>query len=127
MKKLFIIILFIISTGFSFSQNSKNTSAVDAYIIYPLTSDKKIEELNRAHIIQYFAYPLLIVNNIIIREEEEIDTFRNNIQYKDIRSTKMINKITAEKKGIRDVPEDGVIIVRLKQRLFWELTCLGTY
>ena len=82
MKEKIILIFLIFSIthiGCKTQENSQILSDEKIVIstcpvfIYPLTSDKKIERIKHCG----FIYPLLILNGIIIREEKQINYFRN--------------------------------------------------
>ena len=92
-------------------------------IIYPLISDKNIEERKKTGIDCHFIYPLLILNDIIIREEEKVNCFRNRFKFANIKSTKQITKAEAEKKGILNVPKDGVLFVTTKKGYYFDFSC----
>ena len=87
--------------------------------IYPLTSDKKIERIKHCG----FIYPLLILNGIIRREEKQINYFRNQFDFSNIKKTKRISQKEAEKKGISNVPKDGVLFVTTKKGCCFVLSC----
>ena len=62
------------------SDDSIVVSAIDALFIYPLTSDKSIEKYKkRVGVNRGFVYPLLILNDIIIRDEKKVNYFRSII------------------------------------------------
>lgn len=64
------------------SDDSIVVSAIDALLVYPLTSDKSIEEYKkRAGVNNHFIFPLLILNDIIIREEKKVNCFRNRFDF----------------------------------------------
>jgi hypothetical protein len=92
-------------------------------IIYPLISDKSIEELKKTRGHYSFIYPLLILNGIIIREEEKINCFRNHFEFVNVKSTKRISKEEADKKGIPNVPKDGVLFVTTKKGYYFDFSC----
>ena len=87
--------------------------------IYPLTSDKEIEKVKHCGVM----YPLLILNDIIIRDEKQINCFRNRFNFSDIKKTKRISQKEAEKKGISNVPKDGVLFVTTKKGYCFDLFC----
>ena len=68
-------------------------------------------------------FDLLILNDVIIRDEEKVNCFRNRIQHANIKSTKRITKAEAEKKGIPNVPKDGVVFVTTKKGYYFDLSC----
>lgn len=92
-------------------------------IIYPLTSDKAIKERQKAGRDCHFIYPLLILNNLIIREEEKVNCFRNQFEFAKIKSIKRITKAEADKKDIPNVPKDGVLFVFTKKGYYFDFSC----
>jgi hypothetical protein len=92
-------------------------------IIYPLISDKNIEERKKTGIGCHFIYPLLILNGIIIREEKKVNCFRNQFEFANVKSIKQITKAEVEKKGILNVPKDGVLFVTTKKGYYFDFSC----
>lgn len=125
MKKFFISIFLTVSITNIICQNTDSiiVSSGGPAIIYPLTNDKNIEERKNAGIDCHFIYPLLILNGLIIREKEKVDCFRNQFKFANIKSTKRITKAEAEKKGIPNVPKDGVLFVIIKKGYYFDLSC----
>lgn len=106
------------------SDDSIVVSAIDALFIYPLTSDKSIEKYKkRVGVNRGFVYPLLILNDIIIRDEKKVNYFRNRFDFTNIKNTKLISKVKAEKKGIPNVPKDGVLFVTTKKGYYFDFSC----
>ena len=104
------------------SDDSIVVSAIDA-LVYPLTSDKSIEEYKkRAGVNNHFIFPLLILNDIIIREEKKVNCFRNRFDFTNMKNTKLISKAKAEKKGIPNVPKDGVLFVTTKKGYYFDFS-----
>ena len=108
--------------------NGQNTDSIivssgSPSIIYSLISDENIEELKKAGIDCHFIYPLLILNDVIIREEGKVNCFRNRVKFANIKSTKRISKAEAEKKGIQNVPKDGVLFVITKKGYYFDFSC----
>jgi hypothetical protein len=95
----------------------------DAYFIYPLTSDRSIEKFKKRGIYCSFIYPLLILNGIIIRDEEKVNCFRNHFDRTKIKKIKSLSKEKAEKKGISNVPKDGVLFVTMKKGYYFDFSC----
>ncbi|GHV72555.1 hypothetical protein FACS1894201_02440 [Bacteroidia bacterium] len=137
MKKYLALLFLIFSVTSVICQNndksqanSQNSSAdsivvsfIDALFIYPLTSDKSIEKLKESGAYCSFIYPLLILNNVIIREEKHINCFRNRVEFVNIKSTKRITKERAEKTSIPNVPKDGVLFVTTKKGYYFDFSC----
>lgn len=125
MKKFILFILLMVSTTNVICQNTDSIVVVTTYDLvssYPLTSDKSIERLKKEGFDRCLIYPLLILNNIIIRDEEKVNYFRNHYEFNRIR-TKHISKKEAEKKGIPKVPKDGVLFVTTKKGYYFDLFC----
>lgn len=125
MKRFFILIFLMVSITNIICQNTDSiiVSSGSPSIIYPLISDKNIEERKKAGIDCHFIYPLLILNDVIIREEEKVNCFRNRFEFANIKSTKRITKAEAEKKGISKVPKDGVLFVTTKKGYYFDFSC----
>jgi hypothetical protein len=98
-------------------------SAIDALFIYPLISDKSIEDRKQAGVYCSFIYPLLILNDVIIREGKNVNCFRNQFEFSNIKSIKRMSKAEAEKKGIPNVPKDGVLFVATKKGYYFDFSC----
>src|SRR5690625_5258618 len=113
MKRFFIFMFLMVSITNIIGQNTDSiiVSSGSPTIIYPLISDKNIEERKKSGIDCHFIYPLLILNDSIIREEEKVNCFRNRYEFANIKSTKRITKAEADKKGIPNVPKDGVLFI----------------
>ncbi|NGF57655.1 hypothetical protein G5B35_24055 [Parapusillimonas sp. SGNA-6] len=125
MKRFFIFIFLMVSITDVICQNTDSilVSSGSTRIIYLLISDKNIEDRKRAGIDCHFIYPLLILNGLIIREEEKVNCFRNQFEFTNIKSTKRITKAEAEKKGIPNVPKDGVLFVTTKRGYYFDYSC----
>lgn len=125
MKRFFIFIFLTVNVANIICQN---TDSIVVYsgspsIIYPLTSDKNIEERKKAGIDCHFIHPLLILNNLIIREEEKVNCFRNRFEFANLKSKKLITKVEAVKKGIPNVPKDGVLFITTKKGYYFDFSC----
>jgi hypothetical protein len=137
MKRFFVLLFLMIRVTNVICQNNDKSQAnsqhasadsivvstFDAFFIYPLTSDRSIEEYKKVKIYCSFVYPLLILNGIIIREEEKVNCFRNSIEFVNIKRTKRISKEKAEKMGIPNVPKDGVLFVTMKKGYYFDFSC----
>jgi len=106
-------------------QNTDNViiSTCSPSIIYPLISDKNIEKYKETRMNCHFDYPLLILNGIIFREEEKVNCFRNRFDLANIKKIKRISQKEAEKKGISNVPNDGVLFVTIKKGYYFDFSC----
>jgi len=83
MKRFFIFMFLMVSITNIIGQNTDSiiVSSGSPTIIYPLISDKNIEERKKSGIDCHFIYPLLILNDSIIREEEKVNCFRNRYEF----------------------------------------------
>lgn len=125
MKSFFIFIFLMICAANMIGQNADSiiVSSGCPSIIYPLINDKNTEQLKKTGVDCHFIYPLLIVNNIIIREEEKVNCFRNQFEFANMKSKKLITKIEAEKKGILNPPKDGVLFITTKEDYYFDFSC----
>ena len=64
--------------------------------------------------------PLLVLNSVIIRDSVMIDCFRNKFDKRNIKSIKSLSKIEAEKRGLTDISEDGVLLVTTKKGYYFD-------
>lgn len=125
MKRFFIFVFLMVNITNIICQNTDRilVTSGNPSIIYPLISDKNIEERKKEGIDCHFIYPLLILNDLIIREKEKVDCFRNQFDFENIRSKKRITKTEADKKGIPNVPKDGVLFVYTKKGYYFDFSC----
>lgn len=127
MKQFYLLMFVLVSSTNSFCQNNDSVVVATGPIIicstYCLTSDKDIARFKKEREDFYCTYPLLILNNVIIRDEKKVNCFRNRIQDANIKSTKRITKAEAEKKGIPNVPKDGVVFVMTKNGYYFDFSC----
>lgn len=124
MKSFFVFLFLMLTVTNVISQNTDSVVvSTGPSIIYSLTHDKYIEGRKNAGRNCYFVYPLLILNNIIIREEEKVNCFRNRYERAHIKSAKLITKEEAEKKGIPNAPKDGVLFVTTKKGYYFDFSC----
>ena len=99
---------------------------IDYYYIYYFASDKKIEDAKKNNI--YIAYPTLIINNCVIREEQILEKVRRSFKiliddpiYRydwrignyHIKRIKFYTPEQAKRKGIENISKDGVCIIEL--------------
>lgn len=92
-------------------------SPYDLELIFPLNSDGIVNAHTRGGIV----YPLLIVNGVIIRDENQLNNFRNNYLDKIRKRKKFYTKEKATKMGIKDAPRDGVVWVTTRKGVVIEL------
>ncbi|MGC3977364.1 MAG: hypothetical protein QM751_03490 [Paludibacteraceae bacterium] len=130
MKKYYIalFLIFFIGKNYVASQiNSHNDSVINALqgrtgpeiiTIYPLVGDKELIKTNYSVI-----YPILILNGIQIREITLLNCFRNYFDKTKIKKIKHITKEQAAKKGILNVPKDGVLFVTTKKGYYFDFLC----
>ena len=90
---------------------------------YPLTPQSGTEELLERYGDACFIYPLLILNNVIIRDKEKLECFRGKFELNLIGRVRRVTKEKAEKLGIPDVPKDGVVFVATKKGVYIDLSC----
>jgi hypothetical protein len=88
------------------------------FTVFPLATDIHLK--NSKHSI---VYPLLVVNNVLIRDEKMVNCFRNHFDRTKIKKIKSISKEEAEKKGISNVPKDGVLFVTMKKGYYFDFAC----
>lgn len=117
MNKILVVLFFTCYLLTSMGQDKLRTDAAlegktgpDIFLLFPLADDSILKQ-NRYQLI----YPLLIVNDSIIRDIEKVNSFRNNIDKTKIRKIKRITKEKAERMGISKVPKDGVLFVTTKK------------
>ena len=142
-KKAIILILLAIGISNAYCQNSdsvvilnNNSGAISdqspqrtriltlaGNYIYPLTHKSHTNKLLERYGDACFIYPLLILNNVIIRDQEEVECLRSKLGLIPIERTKTITKEKAEKLGIPDVPKDGVVFVTTKKGVYIDLSC----
>lgn len=140
MKKIIILIFLTIGIANANCQNSDsivataNNGEVDnnpssqsnrvvftaGSLVYPLCGHTN-GQLKRRD--RHYVYPLLILNNVIIRDQEEVECFRSKLGLIPIVRIKTITKEKAEKLGIPDVPKDGVVFVKTKKGVYVDLSC----
>ncbi|WP_255417339.1 hypothetical protein [Proteiniphilum sp. X52] len=125
MKSFFIFIFLMVNVTNMIGQNADSiiVSSGSPSIIYPLINDKNIEKRQKAGIDCHYIHPLLILNNLIIREEENVNCFRNRFEFANLKSIKLISKVDAEKKNIPNVPKDGVLFVTTKEDYYFDFSC----
>jgi len=128
MKRIIFIIGLLVFITNVYSQDSLENRTIKlrpGFCIYPLASDSAIkteEELYRFE--NRFIYPLLVINNVVVRDTKNIECFRNMAQKIKIKKIKSYNKINAiTKLRMKDVPKDGVLFVTTKKRQYIELNC----
>ena len=111
-RSCFVLLFLVVGVANSICQNNNKlqtisqiasddsivVSAIDALLVYPLTSDKSIEE-------------------------KKVNCFRNRFDFTNIKNTKLISKAKAEKKGIPNVPKDGVLFVTTKKGYYFNFSC----
>lgn len=142
MKKNLLLILLITCATIGYTQ--KNTlpndslviSTYDLVLIYTIASDSERELFFKKYNSTQIVCPLIVVNNIILRDSENMNYFRNNFDYKKLKQRwffkgpfmlarmpkiKSYTKEKAEKKGFTDVPEDGMIFFKTKRRYYIDL------
>jgi len=86
--------------------------------LFPLTNDSILKTSNHPVI-----FPLLIVNDVPIRDEKKVNCFRNHFDKTKIKRLKSISKAQAERRGITNVPKDGVLFVTTKKGYCFDFSC----
>lgn len=90
----------------------------DIHTVFPLVNDSNLNKTEYPVI-----YPLLVVNNIPIKDKNMIDCFRNHFDRAKIAKMKLISKRKAEKKGIPNVPDDGALLISTKRGYYFDFSC----
>lgn len=111
-------------------------STYDLYLVYTLASDNERELFFKKYDSTQIVCPLIVVNNIILRDSENMNYFRNNFDKKKLKQrcffkgpfmlarmpkSKSYTKEIAEKKGFTDVPEDGMLFLKTKRGYYIDL------
>ncbi|GHT19572.1 hypothetical protein FACS189429_7360 [Bacteroidia bacterium] len=86
--------------------------------LFPLINDVELKNNKRLVI-----YPLLVVNGVQIKGEKMVNCFRNHFDRTKIKKIKHITKEQAERKGIPNVPKDGVLFVTTKKDYYFDFSC----
>jgi len=117
MNKILVVLFFTCYLLTSMGQDKLRIDAAlegktgpEIFVLFPLADDTILKQ-NRYPLL----YPLLIVNDTIIREIEIVNCFRKNIDKTKIRKINRITKAKAERMGISNVPKDGVLFVTTKK------------
>lgn len=126
MKRLFLIIFIIHICLKIFTQTYKKTEILtgivgpDITILYPLYNDTEINKLKRKGVIFKIKKPLLIINNIVIRDSLIMNYFRKNYLSYIIKS-KYQTKIESQKLNVLNIPNDGVLMVYINKNMILDL------
>jgi hypothetical protein len=94
-----------------------NLVAVD----FPLISDKGLRHTNILFHNFKILKPLLVVNDVVVRDSVAINCFRNNFDKRKIKSIKKLSELQAIQKGIKNIPKDGVLLVYLREKYVLDL------
>jgi hypothetical protein len=92
---------------------------VDVMVLYPISNDAQLKQISKNIII----HPLLVINDIIIRNVTMVNCFRNHFDRAEIKKIKHISKEKAEKMGILNVPKDGVLFITTKKNYYFDFSC----
>ena len=119
------IVILTNNSGAIYDQSPQRTRILTlaGNYIYPLTHKNHTNKLLERHGNRCFIYPLLILNNVIIRDQEKVECFRSKLGLIPIERSKLITKEKAGKLGIPDVPKDGVVFVTTKKGSYIDLSC----
>jgi len=120
MKKSYII-LFLLMCVINIMHSQEilqGKTGPNIVTVFPLTNDINLKETKYPII-----YPLLVLNNLQIKDEKMINCFRNHFNRKMIKKIKRISQKEAEKKGILNVPKDGVLFVTTKKDYYFDFPC----
>jgi len=90
----------------------------DIITLFPLTNDINLTK-SRYPVI----YPLLVINNLQIKDGKMINCFRNNFDRTKINRIKLLSKEKAEKMGMQNVPKDGVLFITIKKGYYFDFSC----
>lgn len=125
MNKYYILLLLMCFTHSIVGQTEGKNDTVlqgrtglDIVTVFPLVNDSTLKK-NKYPII----FPLLMVNDVPINDEKMINCFRNHFDRTKITKMKRISKEEAERKGISNVPKDGVLFVTVKKRYYFDFFC----
>jgi len=125
MNKYYILLLLMCFTHSIVGQTEGKNDTVlqgrtglDIVTVFPLVNDSTLKK-NKYPII----FPLLMVNDVPINDEKMIDCFRNHFDRTKITKMKRISKEEAERKGISNVPKDGVLFVTVKKGYYFDFSC----
>lgn len=85
-------------------------------MVYPLSSDSALYNNSLTEHPLDIEYPALVIDDVYISSKEDIDYFRNHINFNDdIERIKHLSIRKAKKKGVAEIPKDGVLWVKLKK------------
>lgn len=120
------------------NKDSKVVKNVDVYVEYCLSNDATIEFAIKNSIPIH--YPILIINDEIISDENDIDIIRNTVTYTRklcgitvsnrlgpyrIKRIMRYSSSQAKKKGI--IAQDGVVAISLQQNTILDVRVLKTW
>jgi len=100
------------------NQGALEGKAIDLVLkmVYPLSSDSALYNNSLAEHPLDVEYPALVIDNVYISSKEDVDYFRNHINFNDdIERIKHLSIRKAKKKGVTEIPKDGVLWVKLKK------------
>lgn len=127
MNKYFILLLLMCSFHLVMAQTEEKNDAVLQGRIYDIVTIRLFPLINDSILCKRsnypILYPLLIVNDVPIRDEKRINCFRNYFDRTQIKKLRRISKTEAEQKGIRHVPKDGVLFITVKRGYYFDFSC----
>ena len=86
--------------------------------VFPLTNDIDLKKSKYPVI-----YPLLVINNLQIKDKKMINCFRNHFDRMKIKRIKHVTKEKAKKISIPSIPKDGVLFVTTREGYYFNLSC----
>ena len=96
----------------------KGKTGPDIVTVFPLVNDTNLKNSKYSVV-----YPLLVVNDAIISDTMSLNCFRNHFDKTKITKTKLISKEKAEKRGLQNIPKDGVLFVTTKKGYNFDFSC----
>ena len=140
---LLLVIMFLFFPHINAQNEPKNKDSivvknVDVYVEYCLSNDATIEFAIKNNIPIH--YPILIINDEIISDENDIDIIRNTVTHTRklcgitvcnrlgpyrIKRIKRYSSSQAEKKGI--IAQDGVVAISLQPNTILDVIVLKTW
>jgi len=124
MKSVPVVLLILLLSNQLYSQNTESSAlsgkVISVVFLYPFLSDIEIkqikEDIGSDPFAYPFKYPLLIINNIVIRDEKQINYFRNNREKFKIAKIKFYDyKRAIRKFDYLNIPNDGLLFVYTKK------------
>ncbi|MDO4729510.1 MAG: hypothetical protein Q4B43_10975 [Bacteroidota bacterium] len=96
----------------------QGNTGLDTLILFPLTNDINLK--NNKHRV---VYPILVINNLQVRDSNIINCFRNHFDRSKIKKITHLSKEKAEKRGFKNVPKDGVLDIIINKMYYLDFCC----